>query len=390
MMDAIKCKWRVRVTGLDIARALTALICGSLLAGCAMKGGGLCRTEPVMVLKTQGGGSEDIVALPLGDAEGTMRLFIREICNDSNGSLCKSGQWRVGRVDIATGNLPAPTAHAWRPEDDGKDSPFLPLGMSLVLGAEPGSATLFVVDIANTSAVRIWQLRILDGNIIGARSINSSDPDARAKLKGANDLQAIREEDRFLVYITRFDEYSLLPWRTSTWPALVKMRDGAPLETFAEGFRSANGIIDPCPNCDLVIASYWERRLRFISKAKGEINGFASGEFPIRPDNLTLDGERILIAGQHGIFLTFLNLFVSSRIPSPSAVYAIDIKSLHSGAIPQLLWEGGWRFGRSVAVAVPITGSRLAIGQISTPGILVVDCPAHTKPVNDIQSALPL
>lgn len=352
-----------------------------------MQGGALCKTEPVMTIKTQGGGSEDIVALPLGDPGGTTRLFIREICNDSNGPRCKSGQWRVGRADVTAENSPTPAEHAWRPGNDGEDSPFLPLGMSLVPGAEPGSATLFLVDIAKASAVRIWQLRILNGDIVDAKLISASDRDAGARLKGANDLQAVRDEDGFLVYITRFDKYGLLPWRTGVWPALVKMRDGAPLETFADGFRNANGIVDPCPDCDLVIASYWEHRLRFISKAGGEVKGFASREFAVRPDNLTLDGERILIAGQHRVDLTFLNLFVSSWIPSPSAVYAIDVKSLHPGAIPQLLWEGGWRFGRSVTVAVPITGSRLAIGQISTPGILIVDCATRTTAVSDAQSA---
>lgn len=376
MIGVFKCKWRVHATGIGIARASAALVCGFLLAGCVMQGGALCKTEPVMTIKTQGGGSEDIVALPLDDAGGTTRLFIREICNDSNGPRCKPGQWRVGRVDVAAGNSPAPTEHAWRPGSDGGNSPFLPLGMSLVPGTEPGAATLFLVDIAKASAVRIWQLRILDGDIVDAKLISASDRDAGAKLKGANDLQAVRDGDGFLIYITRFDEYGLLPWRTGVWPALIKIRDGAPLETFVDGLRGANGIVDPCPDCDLVIASYWERRLRFISRDGSEDKDFASREFAVRPDNLTLDGERILVAGQHRVDLTFLNLFVSSWIPSPSAVYAIDVKSLHSGAIPQLLWEGGWRFGRSVTVAVPITGSRLAIGQISTPSILVVDCPA--------------
>jgi hypothetical protein len=42
-----------------------------------------------------------------------------------------------------------------------------------------------------------------------------------------------------------------------------------------------------------------------------------------------------------------------------------------------LLWEGGWRQGHSVTTAVALPNERLAIGQINTPTILVVDCSAR-------------
>lgn len=363
-------------TQVSAVRVSAALVCCLLIAGCATQGSALCKVEPVMTIKTQGGSTEDIVALPLGDVKGaTTRLFLREICNDGNEPQCALGQWRIGRVDINAAETQAPaTDHAWRPKNYNKKSPFEPLGMSLLRDAKPGSATLFILDIAKPKAVRIWQLRILDGDIVDARLINVQDENAGSKLEGANDLQGVREGDNFSVYVTRFDFFGVLRRGVEGWPGVIQARDAAPLQPFADGLRGANGIIDPCPTCDLVVADYWGRRLHFLAKPGGEDQGFATGELSIRPDNLTLDGGRILIAGQRDIILTALNLLVPSWVPSPSGVYSIDLVALGADAKPQLLWEGGWRFGRSVSVAVPIPGGRLALGQILTPDILVVDC----------------
>jgi hypothetical protein len=79
-----------------------------------------------------------------------------------------------------------------------------------------------------------------------------------------------------------------------------------------------------------------------------------------------------LIAGQRHWFFASLNL-AAPFMPSPSAVYAIDIAALGANAEPHLLWDGGWRHGRSVSVAVPIPRG-LALGQIRSPGVLLVRC----------------
>jgi hypothetical protein len=347
-----------------------------LLTSCMMQGDARCTSEPAMIIDTRGGGSEDIAVLPMDQTGDITRLLIREICNDSSSPHCRPGQWRLGRVDISQENIPVSTQYLWRPgKNDGGDS-FEPLGMSLIPGDEPGDGTLFVIDIGQPQAVRIWQLRIAGGKVADAGLATPVDTQTGIRLTAANSLQAIRDGDDFHLYVTRFDEYGLLPFRPKPWPALVQIREGLILAASKQDFRNANGIIAPCPDCDLVIASYWERRLRFASKDSGEIKGYASAELPIRPDNLRLDGERILIGGQHRVDLTALNLLVSSRIPSPSAVYAIDTQSLGPDATPMLLWEGGWKYGHSVATAVALPNNRLAIGQINTPGILVVDCPS--------------
>jgi len=348
-----------------------------LLAGCEVEGNALCGSDPVMVIETRGGGSEDIAALPLDQTGDITRLFIREQCNDGSDPLCKSGQWRLGRVDISRNNTTNATRYAWRPENTAGENHFEPLGMSLVPGNAPGEATLFVIDIARPKLVQIWQLRITGGEITEARLATPTNAaQTGARLATANSLQAIRndEGDDFHLFVTRFDEYGLLPFRPTPWPALAQIRNGQLQSPAVQDFRNANGIILPCEDCDLVIASYWERRLRFASKASGEIGEYASAALPIRPDNLRLDGERILIAGQHRVDLTALNLLVSSHIPSPSAVYAINTRSLGPDTHPTLLWEGGWKYGHSVATAVALPGNRLAIGQINTPSILIADC----------------
>lgn len=341
-----------------------------------MEGNALCTDEPIMTIETQGGGSEDIAVLPLDSTGNITRLFIRERCNDGSEPHCKSGQWRLGSVDISRENIHASTRYAWRPGNNTSEDDFEPLGMSLVLGNTSGEGTLFVIDIARPQSVRIWQLDISGGEITEATLAAPIDPQTGTRLTAANSLQAIRndEDEGFHLTITRFDEYGLLPFRPTLWPALVQINNGMIQPPPAQDFRNANGIIRPCSDCDLVIASYWERRLRFASKESGEIGAYASAELSIRPDNLRLDGERILIAGQHRVDLTALNLLVSSYIPSPSAVYAIDTRSLSPDTVPTLLWEGGWKYGYSVATAVALPGNRLAIGQINTPGILVADC----------------
>lgn len=341
-----------------------------------MEGNALCTGEPVMTIETRGGGSEDIAVLPLDPTGNITRLFIRERCNDSSDPECKTGQWRLGSVDISRENIPASTRYAWRPGNNASEDDFEPLGMSLIPGDAPGEGTLFVIDIARPQSVRIWQLDINHGEITHATLAAPNDPQTGTRLTAANSLQAIRndEGEGFHLTITRFDEYGLLPFRPTPWPALVQINNGMIQPPSTQDFRNANGIIRPCPDCDLVIASYWERRLRFASKESGEIGGYASADLPIRPDNLRLDGERILIAGQRRVDLTALNLLVSPHIPSPSGVYAIDTRSLGPDTVPTLLWEGGWKHGHSVATAVALPGNRLAIGQINTPGILIADC----------------
>jgi hypothetical protein len=137
---------------------------------------------------------------------------------------------------------------------------------------------------------------------------------------------------------------------------------------------------------NLLVADYWGRRLRMFPLAAGDGGDAmrpATRKLAIHPDNLTRAGDWILIAGQRHAPLTSLNLGIPS-LPSPSAVYRVRVDALPGteeaevpeAALPEpmLLWEGGWRHGRSVSVAVPVPGG-FALGQIRTPGVLIVSCP---------------
>ena len=126
-----------------------------------------------------------------------------------------------------------------------------------------------------------------------------------------------------------------------------------------------------------MVADYWNNRLRFIKKdGDGDKTpNFATGELPIRPDNLTIIGDRILIAGQRSGILAGLGLFLPF-VPSPSAVIEIKEEELNNIAKGDLLWWGGLFDGRSVSVAVPaFPGSDdLILGQIRAPDLLHVTC----------------
>jgi hypothetical protein len=331
-----------------------------------------CPAAPAALIATAGG-AEDIVALPL--ANGRVRLFVRE-----------PKASRIGRADVAVDAIPRQTEEAWRPPGS---RPFKPLGMSLVPGARGGEARLYVLD--KEPPVQIWRLTIAaDGTVKEAGVWFPSDslrpPDER--LKEANDVEAVGEVDDGVVYITRLSPSGFLPGRAA-WPGLLRVRPPASVTPLAEGLRGANGIIDLGPGQDLLVANYWDRRLRLVAKepggadqharAHGRLDGVraATAQLAIHPDNLTRDRDRVLIAGQRSGALTALNLAVSA-LASPSAVFAIGLDRLGEHAEPTLLWEGGWRHGRSVSVAVPVPGG-LALGQIRAPGVLVVRCGAEVS-----------
>lgn len=324
-----------------------------------------CAREPVALVKTHGAGAEDIVTLPLGG--GRARLFAREVCPDLWG--CAADQYRLGSVDIGPETASQNTQLAWRPPNT---NDFRPLGMSLVLGIRSGEAVLFLIDAV--MPLKIWRLPIMGGEIVPTEQPWFEDRDG--VLKGANDIQAVGET----AYVTRYDPLGLLPWRSGSWPGVVAVRaDGARI-LGPEGFRGANGIVDLGPGRDLLVASYWDRRLYFLKKdvnIPGEASP-ATAELEIHPDNLTLDGGRVLIAGQRYVGLAALNLAISS-VPSPSAVFDVRVGELGPGAVPGLVWDGGWSDGRSVSVAVPIVDG-LALGQIRAPNILRVHCRDNAVP----------
>jgi len=244
--------------------------------------------------------------------------------------------------------------------------------MSLVPSANPGDGVLFLIDAVEP--LRIWRLAVIGGEIAPTERPWFEDRDG--VLKGANDLQAVGET----AYVTRYDPLGLLPWRSGPWPGVVAVRaDEAPVPG-AEGLRGANGIVDLGSGRDLLVASYWERRLRFIGKDGDSppVAGYATAELAVHPDNLTLDGGRVLIAGQRHVALAALNLAAPSA-PSPSAVFEVRVDELGPGAVPRPLWEGGWSDGRSVSVAVPVPGG-LALGQIRAPHILRVRCREGAPP----------
>jgi hypothetical protein len=315
----------------------------------------LCEPEPYAVIATLGG-PEDIVGLALSDNH--TRLFVREVGLGSDGSVEKP---RIGYTDIRPDTPPDRTMLAWQPLEE-----FKPLGMSLVAGPTPGQGTLYVLD--TIEPVRIWCLAIDAGEI---RHANIWFTDASRALTSANDIQAVGDS----AYVTRYDWFGLVPGRSGSWRGLVHIRPDAEPIAYGHGLTGANGIVDLAPERDLLLVSnYWERRLHFVPKTAhgSDVRQFATKKLPIHPDNLTRHGSRILIAGQRNWFLAALNL-AAPFMPSPSAVYAIDIAALGPEAEPKLVWDGGWRHGRSVSVAVPIQGG-LALGQIRSPGVLLVRC----------------
>jgi hypothetical protein len=240
-----------------------------LLAGCmaAPRGEGRCTSKPAAIVRTHGAGAEDMVALPLSD--GRTRLFVREVCRGWWG--CGPDQYRIGRVDIGPGTTSEHTEMAWRPP-----SPeFRPLGMSLLPGNQPGSGVLFVLDAVEP--LRIWRLAIEEGDIAPAEEPWFTDREHA--LEGANDIQAIGD----VAYVTRYDPYGFLPWRSGSWPGVVEVHEDGTWVAHADGLRGANGIINPGRGRSLVVSSYWERRLRFVGEDAHDrsADGHATAELPI-------------------------------------------------------------------------------------------------------------
>jgi hypothetical protein len=222
--------------------------------------------------------------------------------------------------------------------------------------------------------------RLRDGRNAGLRSGRRAAGDlapARFRLTDADDLTAANDvqTDRERIYVSRFDMFGWLPWRGAGWTGVVAIQvvDGkAAIERrLADGLRGADGIVLHPDGKHLILSDYWGRRLRFVP-IDGQPGGEATAELEIHPDNLTLDGERLLIASQENGFFAAINLLIASA-PSPSAVYAIDVRQLGAYANPRLVWRGGWSTGRSVSVAVPVPGA-VAMGQIPAPSVLVVQC----------------
>lgn len=350
---------------LRMIRMLHAFAVMLPLWGCMATEPVLCERQPYHSIASASGGAEDIVSLALG--AGHTRLFVREVCR---GWSCSDQDSRIGFADIRTasgdpkGTAPDRTAFGWRPGAER----FEPLGMSLVPGSVPGHATLYVLDAVGSEPIR--RLSIKDGSIENQASTHRL-PRNLDILDHANDLQAVGE----VFYVTRFDALGLLSWRPGTWYGIVHVSPDGGLVEYEPGFRGANGIVDLAPERDaLLVSDYWNRRLRLIPKKSDgpDVTRFGTAALPIHPDNLTRQGSRILIAGQRNWFFASLNI-VAPFMPSPSAVYAIDIAALGEKAEPELLWDGGWSHGRSVSVAAPIPGG-LALGQIRSPGVLLVRC----------------
>lgn len=328
-------RWPVRLGGL----ALPLLVLPALFAGCAGAPG----------IATQGG-PEDLVALA---SPGGTRLLVRE----------PKGAGRIGQVELpAADAVPEATTAFGRPEVE----KFAPLGIALV-EREPGRRELLAIDRSKgAAAIRSFDL-----------SGTATAPTGRALYEGAevaqaNDLVGFVRDGAFEVWFTRFRFAGFLPWGGGDWTGLVRVRDGQ-ATAFAPGFGGANGITWVAARQRLLVSDFWERRLRWFDPASGAFDGYATAVLPIHPDNLTLDAERgeVLIAGSKHFSATFANIVLPS-VASPSMVLAAPLDGLAPGAQPKTVWDGGWRTG-SVSVAVPLGDKRLALGQITTPKILIVD-----------------
>jgi hypothetical protein len=228
-----------------------------------------------------------------------------------------------------------------------------------------------VIDKAD--GVRIRKLNIEAGEVKEPAEFHyPPDGKASADLAFANDLQFFGDS----LYVTRFDALAKFHGGDD-WTGIVRIGPGPVVKSLARGVRGANGIAPGKPGT-LVFSDYWQKRLRLFDTRNPELPPeFATAPLDIMPDNLTRDGSVLYIAGQRSAPLAFLNLFVLPFLPSPSAVYAIDVNKLGKDAQPELIWESGWQ-GRSESVAVPVPGG-LALGRIRTRGILIAACRLHAR-----------
>lgn len=311
----------------------------ALLAGCAGAPG----------IATQGG-PEDLVAVP---TTGAQRLLVRE----------PRGAGRIGQVELpAAGEPPDATTMLGRPAAE----KFAPLGLTLV-EREPGRLELLAIDRSRGAAA------IRRFGWSGDAAAAAGEPLYQgAEVEQANDLVGFVRDGAFEVWFTRFRFAGFLPWGGGDWVGLVRVRDGQ-ATAFAPGFGGANGIAWVAARQRLLVSDFWERRLRWFDPASGAFDGYATAVLPIHPDNLTLDAERgeVLIAGSRHFSATVANIVLPS-VASPSMVLAASSDGLAADARPKTVWDGGWRTG-SVSVAVPLGDKRLALGQITTPKILIVE-----------------
>jgi hypothetical protein len=311
----------------------------ALIAGCAGAPG----------ITTQGG-PEDVVAI--AGAAGS-RLLLRE----------PRGEGRIGQVDVPSTGAPPPTTTGFvRPDQ----AAFAPLGLALA-EPEPGRFELLAIDRAKAGAA-IRRFAVPGGATGAAGAVVYQG----AEVDRANDLVGFVRDGQLEVWFTRFKFGGFLPWGHGDWVGLVRVRDGQ-ATPFATGLAGANGIAWVATRQRLLVSDFWERRLRWYDPASGAFDGYATAELPIHPDNLTLDPVRgeVLIAGPKHFSAVVANLLVPS-LASASMVLAAPIDSLSESARPATAWEGGWSTG-SVSVAVPVGDKRLALGQMTTPGLLIVE-----------------
>lgn len=316
-----------------------ALPLAMLLAGCAGAPG-------IATL----GGPEDLVAIATDRGK---RLLVRE----------PKGEGRIGQVEVPTsGAAPGATEALGRPAQE----KFAPLGLALV-EAEPGRQELLAIDRSRGAAA------IRRFGWSGDAAAATGEPLYQGtEVEQANDLVGFVRDGAFEVWFTRFRFAGFLPWSGGDWTGLVRVRDGQ-ATAFAPGFGGANGIAWVAARQRLLVSDFWERRLRWFDPASGAFDGYATAVLPIHPDNLTLDAERgeVLIAGSKHFSATVANIVLPS-VASPSMVLATPLDGLAADAQPKTVWDGGWRTG-SVSVAVPLGDKRLALGQITTPKILIVE-----------------
>jgi hypothetical protein len=361
--------WTGRAWPRWLAALATATATATATAAGAAGGAGAlgaappCEAQPERV-HTLGAGAEDIVALPL--AGGAVRLFMREVCRSKG---CTPEQVRIGQVDVGPdGRALAPrTDEAWRPPGE-----FDPLGLSLEVDAtQPGRGRLTVLDLA--SPAKIWRHDIVDGRIVPNPAPWFRAPGVAHALGQGNDLQASGE----VVHVSRFDKRGFIGPERPGWPGVLRVTADEVVEQ-VDGWRGSNGIVAAGTPGELIVADYWQRRLRRIDAQTGRPLGFASAVLDIHPDNLSTDGRRVWIAGQHSVWRTALHL-LGWPIAAPSAVWSIAFDQLGPAAVAEQAWDDGGAHGRAVSVAVPVPGG-LALGQIRAPDVLLVRCPGLQRP----------
>ena len=116
----------------------------------------------------------------------------------------------------------------------------------------------------------------------------------------------------------------------------------------------ANGMAfwtNPSGGVELILSDYSHRRIwRFEADEDGSLRTLSETSIQFRPDNLTISGDELFIAGQYNLISSYLNISFSSGIPTRSGILRW---SLSKPDAEPVLTDPQPQGGPAVATAVP-------------------------------------